>query len=141
MSDPLGQLNANMNAISSSILSFLWQQKENTKHVNSYIMLPKMCGTRRETSIIQISGLLEYAKRQNQNETKNPTKPKPKTTKKPPQPPENRDATKYKRSSKSRSKVCKAIYQRLMLCENTLKQSISYFQKAMHIVSISFIVI
>lgn len=38
-SDPLGQLNANRNTISSSILCFLWQQKENTKHVNSYIVL------------------------------------------------------------------------------------------------------
>lgn len=35
--------------------------------------------------------------------------------------------------------MCKAFYQRLMLWESTLNQSVSYFQKATHMVSISFI--
>lgn len=34
---------------------------------------------------------------------------------------------------------CVRLFIRLMLCENTLNQNINYFQKTMHIVSISFI--
>lgn len=59
----LGQLNPNMNTISSSILCFLWHQKERTKHVNSYITLPKKCSTTKEIYIMHISGLPAHAKR------------------------------------------------------------------------------